>query len=98
MRRLYPQVIFDWKKITRQLAEKREVCRGYRSRRRAAGVERRERLREPFHAVYDPAARALYVDGDGAEGVAFLDVLVSLERQGGNPSAVTAASSREAGT
>ena len=81
MRRLYPQVVFDWKKITRQLAEKREVCRAYRSRRRAAGVERRERLREPLHGVYDPAARALYVDGDGAEGVAFLDVLLSLERQ-----------------
>jgi hypothetical protein len=82
MRRLYPNVVFDWKKITRQLVEKREVCRGYRSRRRAASAGRRERLREPLHGVYDPAARALYVDGDGAEAVAFLDVILSLERLG----------------
>jgi hypothetical protein len=30
LRRLYPNVVFDWKKIERQLAEKREVCRRYR--------------------------------------------------------------------
>jgi hypothetical protein len=34
MRRLYPDVAFDWKKIAQQLAEKRKVCRRYRSRRR----------------------------------------------------------------
>lgn len=27
MRRLYPDYLFDWKKIGQQLAEKREVCR-----------------------------------------------------------------------
>ena len=36
MRRLYPDVVFDWKKIGRQLAEKREACRRYRSRRRTS--------------------------------------------------------------
>jgi hypothetical protein len=30
MRRLHPDIDFDWKKIARQLAEKREVCRQYR--------------------------------------------------------------------
>ena len=29
MRRLYPDYLFDWKKIGQQLAEKREVCRTY---------------------------------------------------------------------
>lgn len=33
MRRLYPDYLFDWKKISQQLTEKREVCRAYRSRR-----------------------------------------------------------------
>lgn len=28
MRRLYPDILFDWKNITAQLAEKREVCAG----------------------------------------------------------------------
>jgi hypothetical protein len=28
---LHPDVVFDWKKIARQLAEKREECRLYRS-------------------------------------------------------------------
>jgi hypothetical protein len=36
MRRLYPDTVFDWKKIARQLAEKREACRCYRSRRRTS--------------------------------------------------------------
>ena len=36
MRRLHPDVDFDWKKIASQLAEKREVCRRYRARRRPA--------------------------------------------------------------
>ena len=29
MRRLHPDVIFDWKKIAQQLAVKREECRRY---------------------------------------------------------------------
>ena len=47
MRRLYPNVTFDWKKITAQLAEKREVCRSYRSRRQAKARQQRT-PREPF--------------------------------------------------
>jgi len=82
MRRLYPNVVFDWKKITRQLAEKREVCRGYRSRRRSASAERRERREpSPSYGVYDPATRTLYADGDGAASVAWLDALLSMERR-----------------
>jgi hypothetical protein len=59
MRRLHPDVSVDWKKIARQLAEKREVCRQYRSRRRI----RRPRLpREPFYGLVDPLARTVYVN------------------------------------
>jgi len=36
MRLRHPDVDFDWQTITRQLAEKREVCRRYRARRRPA--------------------------------------------------------------
>jgi hypothetical protein len=36
MRRLHPDIAFDWKTIARQLAEQRDVCREYRSRRRRA--------------------------------------------------------------
>src|SRR5262249_43695314 len=60
MRRRHPEVDFDWKTITRQLAEKREVCRRYRSRRRTARVPRE---REPFYGVFDPVERTAYVDG-----------------------------------
>jgi len=56
MRRLHPDVGFDWKKITRQLAEKQEVCRRYRSRRRTARVPRE---REPFYGVIDPVKRTV---------------------------------------
>jgi len=82
MRRLYPEVIFDWKKITRQLAEKREVCQGYRSRRRSASAARR---REPSYAVYDPATRTLCANGDGVGAIAFLDAILSMERQTNSP-------------
>jgi hypothetical protein len=51
MRRLYPEVAFDWKKISRQLAEKREACRRYRSRRRNPDTARHPRGREPFYGV-----------------------------------------------
>ena len=64
MRRLHPDTDFDWKKIGRQLAEKREACRCYRSRRRTAGDERRPRDHEPLsYAVYDPTTRTVYADG-----------------------------------
>jgi hypothetical protein len=48
MRRLYPDIDFDWKKIARQLAEKREVCRRYRSRRRTSDAAHLSRVRAPF--------------------------------------------------
>jgi hypothetical protein len=79
MRKLYPDAVFDWKKIERQLAEKREVCRRYRSRRRAK-TERAARPREPFYGVYDPVTRTLYADGDFSESGAFLDAILRMER------------------
>ena len=64
MRRLYPNIVFDWKKITRQLAEKREVCRDYRVRRIEAAAERRKAdSGEPFLSVYDPLTRTVYANG-----------------------------------
>jgi hypothetical protein len=76
MRRLHPDVDFDWKKITRQLAEKREVCRRYRSRRRTARIPRE---REPFYGVIEPRTRTVYVnDPDNIAGVsALLDVIIA---------------------
>jgi hypothetical protein len=79
MRRLHPDIVFDWKKIARQLAEKREVCRQYRSRRRT----RRPRLpREPCYGLVDPLARTVYVnDPTNIMGVgALLDRLMADER------------------
>ena len=76
MRRLHPDVDFDWKRITRQLAEKREVCRRYRSRRR---TPRAPREREPFYGVFDPVERAVYVnDPDNIAGTAaLLDAIIA---------------------
>jgi hypothetical protein len=81
MRRLYPNVTFDWKKITTQLAEKREVCRSYRSRRRASARPRR--TREPFYGVADPFTRTVYVnDPSNVAGVgALLDALMAQDRR-----------------
>ena len=71
MRRRYPDIAFDWKKIGLQLAEKREACRRYRSRRRTSGTDRLPRTREPLYAVYDPITRTVYADvpstGESAE-------------------------------
>ena len=77
MRRLHPDVIFDWKKITQQLAEKREECRRYRSRRRTR-KEPVERDYEPFYAVYEPSTRTVYASGDG-NGVALLDAILRFD-------------------
>ncbi len=76
MRRLHPDVDFDWKKITRQLAEKREVCRRYRSRRRTARLPRE---REPFYGVIDPVERTVYVnDPTNIAGMgALLDAIIA---------------------
>lgn len=80
MRRLYPDVIFDWKKIARQLAEKREACRCYRSRRRASA--RLPHAHEPLYAVFDPAMRTVYADepSSAEDAAALLDAVLSIDR------------------
>lgn len=83
MRRLYPEVIFDWKKITQQLAEKREACRRYRSRRRSPGIARHPHGGEPFYGVYEPGTRTVYVNDvpSSAAGMgALLDALLQMDR------------------
>jgi hypothetical protein len=79
MRRLHPDVIFDWKKLAQQLAAKREVCRRYRAQRRPVRVPR---VREPFYGVFEPHTRRVYVnDPDNIAGVsALLDAIVASER------------------
>jgi len=79
MRRLHPDVAFDWKKIARQLAAKREVCRRYRARRRTVRIPR---MREPFYGVFEPHTRRVYVnDSDNIAGVgALLDAILASER------------------
>ena len=57
MRRLYPEVAFDWKEITRQLAVKREACRRYRSRRRSPRSISHSRGSDAFYGVYEPGTR-----------------------------------------
>jgi hypothetical protein len=83
MRRLYPDVVFDWKKITRQLAENREACRRYRSRRRPPATARPDGYREAFHAAYDPITRTVYAEGvpsrAGGAG-ALLDAILQIDR------------------
>ena len=78
MRRLYPNVTFDWKKITAQLAEKREVCRSYRSRRQAK-ARQRHTPREPFFGVVDPVTNSVYVnDPTNVRGVGtLLDAIIA---------------------
>ncbi len=83
MRRLYPEVAFDWNKITRQLAEKRELCRRYRSRRRHSAAASRSRDREPFYGVYEPGTRTVYVNNvpSSAAGLgALLDAVLQIDR------------------
>ena len=83
MRRLYPDVVFDWKKIAAQLAVKREDCRSYRSRRQTSGASRRSRASESFYGVYEPGTRTIYASGvpTSAAGVgALLDAVLRLDR------------------
>ena len=83
LRRRYPDVTFDWKKIDRQLAEKRNACRRYRSRRRISGTAHPRQAREAFYAVYDPITRTVYADDvpSSAGGVgALLDAVLSIDR------------------
>lgn len=78
MRRLYPDITFDWKKIDTQLAEKRSVCRSYRSKSRVV-----PRPREPFYGVADSRTRTVYVnDPSNVAGVgALLDALLLEDRR-----------------
>lgn len=78
MRRLYPDYIFDWKKIGQQLAEKREVCRAYRSRRQAP--QRTKRTPDPFVMVsYDPVTRTVYTSGI-CDSLPLLDAVLHIDR------------------
>lgn len=83
MRRLYPEVAFDWKKITQQLAEKREACRRYRTRPRKAAGRNGSRDGGPLFGVYEPATRTVYTNGipSTAAGVGrLLDIILQLDR------------------
>jgi hypothetical protein len=79
MRRLHPDVTFDWQKIARQLVAKREVCRRYRVCWHAVRVPR---VREPFYGVFEPHTRRVYVnDPDDIAGVSgLLDAILARER------------------
>jgi len=84
MRRLYPEVAFDWKKITQQLAEKREACRRYRTRSRKS--VRRSDLHDdyPVYGVYEPSSRTIYANGipSTAAGVGrLLDAVLQFDRE-----------------
>jgi hypothetical protein len=82
MRRLYPDIDFDWKKIARQLAEKREVCRRYRSRRRTSGTAYLSRVRAPFYGLYEPGTRTIvngFLRNARAVG-ALLDAVLHIDR------------------
>jgi len=78
MRRLHPDTLFDWKKINQQLAEKREVCRAYRSKRQTP--RNTERTSDSFVMVsYDPRSRTIYTS-DASNSLALLDAVLHIER------------------
>jgi hypothetical protein len=82
MRKLYPDVTFDWKKIAQQLAEKREACRRYRSHRRGRNTARPARGSEAFYGVYEPGSRTVYTNcvPSTAGGVgALLDAILQID-------------------
>ena len=85
MRRLYPDVVSDWKTVGEQLAEKREACRRDRSRPRAAAPPSRARQPRCGYAVYDPITRTVYADEAAADGAALLDAVLSFDRMTGLP-------------
>src|SRR5271166_5090862 len=77
------RLLSDWKKITQQLAEKREACRRYRSRRRSPYSTSHSRGSEPFYGVYEPGTRTVYVNDvpSSAAGVgALLDAILQIDR------------------
>ena len=83
MRRLHPEVVLDWKKITGQLALKREACRRYRiqPRRRAGRASRED---EPLFSVYEPGTRTIFTNGvpSTLAGVGrLLNAVVQLDRE-----------------
>ncbi len=82
MRRLHPEIDFDWKKSGKQLAQKREVCREYRSSRQRKARSRRT-PREPFYGVVDPHTRTVYVnDPSNMAGMgALLDAIIAGDRR-----------------
>ncbi len=82
MRRLHTDIDFDWKKIGKQLAQKREICREYRSSRQRKARARRA-PREPFYGVVDPYTRTVYVnDASNIAGVgALLDAIIAGDRR-----------------
>jgi hypothetical protein len=79
LRRRHPDIVFDWKKIDGQLAERREQCRHYRSRRRASNTARHSYPAAPFYAVYEPGTRTLYADGDMAHALPLLDAILRID-------------------
>jgi len=84
MRRLYPEVAFDWKRITQQLAERREDCRRYRTRPPRPAGRSAPRDGEPVFGVYEPATRMIYASGipSTAAGVGqLLDAVLQLDRE-----------------
>ena len=80
MRRLYPDYTFDWKKINLQLAEKREVCRSYRSRRQKPR-NKSQTPPSPVFAAYHPGTRTIYTsDLSGGDPFALLDAVLDIDR------------------
>jgi hypothetical protein len=100
LRRRYPEIAFDWKKIDKQLAEKRQACRRYRSRRRTPSAGRRPAARQPLYAVYDPLTRAVYADvpSDAAGAGALLDAVLAMDRASPLPAPPGATPKREPGS
>lgn len=95
MRRLYPEVAFDWKKVLQQLAEKREARRRYRTRPRRPAGSSGSRDGKPVFGIYEPGTRTVYTNGipSTAAGVGrLLDAVFQLDRErSGTPSPLDAA-------
>lgn len=78
IRRLYPDYLFDWKKINQQLVKKREICRAYRAKRQTPRSA--EQPSSQFITwSYDPGTRTVYAS-DKVNSFALLDAVLHLER------------------
>ena len=85
LRRWHPDIVFDWKKIEQPRSEKREVCRGYRSRRQRAAAERRcPRTPKPLFFFYETLSSYIYTDGDLRSAGALLDAVLQIDRAQGS--------------